>query len=57
MCREYLWCDIFGLVWKCLRFGLEYFMGWGGYVLMCLCSFVILYINVGGEREVIVLIL
>lgn len=57
MCREYLWCDILGSVWKRSRFGLEYFTGWGGHVLTRLCSFATPHINVGGEREATVLTL
>lgn len=57
ICREYLWCDILGSVWKRSRFALECFMSWGGHVLTRLCGFAIPHINVGGEREASVLTL
>ena len=57
MCREYLWCDMLGSVWKRSRFALECFTSWGGHVLTRLCGFATPHINVGGEEGATVLIL
>ena len=57
MCREYLWCDILGWVWKRSRFVLECFTSWGGHVLTRLCGFATPHINVVREGGATVWIL
>ena len=56
MCREYLWCDILGSVWKRSRFALECFTSWGGHVLTRLSGFATPHINVGGEEATVLIL-
>ena len=50
MCREFLWCEMLGSVWKGSRFALDCFKSWGGHVRTRRCGFAIPLINVGGDR-------
>ena len=57
MCREYLWCEIVGSVWKRSRFASECFTSWGGHVRTRRCSFATPPINVGEEWVATILVL